>query len=59
MPSFFCCRSTNKLKPIHTLTGHLGVVSAVQFNEVRIVSGATDGKVKCVFVFILFVMLFY
>jgi len=32
--------------PINSLVGHSGVINTVQFNEVKIVSGATDSCVK-------------
>jgi WD40 repeat protein len=38
--------NVTQTKPLHALNGHNGVVEAVKFNEIRIVSGATDNTVR-------------
>jgi WD40 repeat protein len=38
--------NVTQTKPLHALNGHNGVVETVKFNEIRIVSGATDNTVR-------------
>jgi WD40 repeat protein len=46
--SFVQIWNVTQTKPLHTLNGHQGVVETVKFNEIRIVSGATDNTVRYV-----------